>query len=109
MMNENNGLNISQGIDDKINTDSEDNDNEYQPFGGRGTCSLPAAKSKFVARGPKMIDGVWKGDCYVIGHSKPLLVNKFFNSKQLSKEGGGKKCHNAELAACKDPTKIVFQ
>ena len=52
---------------------------KYQPSGEGGTRS-PPAKSKLAARGPKMVDGVWKGVYpYVFGHSKQLSLNKFFD------------------------------
>ena len=60
--------------------------------------AAPPAKSKMAARGPKMAEGVWTGVYpYVFGHSKQLLLNKFFDpstpSMRKGRDGGktGKK------------------
>ena len=53
---------------------------EYQPSSEGGTRSLTAAKSKMVARAPKMVDGVRKSvNPQVFGRSKQLLLNKFLD------------------------------
>ena len=47
-----------------------------------------------AARGPKMADGVWKGvQSYVIGRSRQLSLNKFFDrsNPSMRKVDDGKK------------------
>ena len=44
---------------------------------------------KWLPRGPKMVDGVWKGVYpYVFGRSKQLSLNKFFDPSTPSMRKG---------------------
>ena len=72
------------------------NRKQYHPSGKGGTCSPPATPAK-----SKMADGVWKGVYpQVFGHSKQLLLNKFFDpstpSMRKVRDGGEKKTGKKE-------------
>ena len=82
---------------------------KYQPSGEGGTRSPPATphrlqNPKWPPGGPKMADGVWKG-VYpeVLGHSKQLSSNKFFDPSTPSmRKGrdGGEKQKGGKLISC---------